>query len=150
MTKVSSRPYKYAQTSFTGPPSSAAKRITPDPQSWRTCDNVGREQLDLGHVYGYRLEPIAEGTLATSCYDWSAAEQSWKDAALFPVIPESALRATLGILARALSPSRPPAIWLPALSRLEAGGVVPTILQLEWISAALDVGLIVEIARHAA
>ena len=160
MTKVSSRPYKYAQTSFTGPPSSAAKRITPDPQSWRTCDNVGREQLDLGHVYGYRLGPIAEGTLVTSYYDWSAAEQSWKDAALFPVIPESALRATLGILARTvapgkprpapLSPSRPPAIWLPALSRLEAGGVVPTILQLEWISAALDVGLIVEIARHAA
>jgi hypothetical protein len=75
---------------------SAAKRITPDPRSRRTCDNVGREQLDLGHVYGYRREPIAEGTLVTCYYDWSAAEQSWKDAAIFPVIPESALRATLG------------------------------------------------------
>ena len=32
-------------------------------------------QLDLGHVYGYRLEPIEEGTLVTSYYDWSAAEQ---------------------------------------------------------------------------
>jgi hypothetical protein len=53
-------------------------------------------QLDLGHVYGYRREPIAEGTLVTCYYDWSAAEQSWKDAAIFPVIPESALRATLG------------------------------------------------------
>ena len=28
-------------------------------------------QLDLGHVYGYRLEPIEGGTLVTSYYDWS-------------------------------------------------------------------------------
>jgi hypothetical protein len=64
-------------------------------------------QLDLGHVYGYRLEPIEEGTLVTSYYDWSAAEQAWKDAAIFPVIPESALRATLGILARTVAPGKP-------------------------------------------
>jgi hypothetical protein len=38
-----------------------------------------RGQLDLGHVHGYRLEAIEEGTLVTSYYDWSAAEQSWKD-----------------------------------------------------------------------
>ncbi len=70
-----------------------------------------RGQLDLGHVYGYRLEPIDGGTLVTSYYDWSAAEQSWKDAAIFPVIPESALRATLGILARTVAPGKPrPAI----------------------------------------
>src|SRR5437762_2791865 len=37
-----------------------------------------------------------------------------------------------------------------ALSRLEAGGVVPTIPLLERISAALDADLIVEIAPHAA
>src|SRR5580698_4192884 len=37
-----------------------------------------------------------------------------------------------------------------ALSRLEAGGVVPTIPLLERISAALDAELIVEIAPHAA
>ena len=67
-------------------------------------------QLDLGHVYGYQLEPIQEGTLVTSYYDWSAAEQSWKDAAIFPVIPESALRATLGILAPP-SPPASPAPW---------------------------------------
>ena len=42
-----------------------------------------------------------------SYYDWSAAEQSWKDAAIFPVIPESALRATLGILARTVAPGKP-------------------------------------------
>jgi Polyketide cyclase / dehydrase and lipid transport len=66
-----------------------------------------RGQLNLGHVYGYRLEPIDEGTLVTSYYDWSAAEQNWKDAAIFPVIPESALRATLGILARTVAPGKP-------------------------------------------
>ena len=38
----------------------------------------------------------------------------------------------------------------PALSRLEAGGVVPTIPLLERISAALDADLIVELAPHAA
>jgi transcriptional regulator with XRE-family HTH domain len=38
----------------------------------------------------------------------------------------------------------------PALSRLEAGGVVPTIPLLERISAALHADLIVEIAPHAA
>ena len=64
-------------------------------------------RLDLGHVYGYRLEPIAGGTLVTSYCDWSGAEQAWKDAAIFPVIPESALRATLGILARTVAPGKP-------------------------------------------
>ena len=62
---------------------------------------VGR--WNIGHVYGYRLEPIDAGTLVTSYYDWSAIEQSWKDRAIFPVIPESALRATLGILARTVA-----------------------------------------------
>ena len=38
----------------------------------------------------------------------------------------------------------------PALSRLEAGGVMPTIPLLERITAALDADLIVEIAPHAA
>ena len=63
-------------------------------------------QLNLGHVYGYRLEPISEGTLVTSYYDWSSVDDSWKDG-VFPVIPESALRATLGILARTVAPGRP-------------------------------------------
>jgi ribosome-binding protein aMBF1 (putative translation factor) len=38
----------------------------------------------------------------------------------------------------------------PALSRLEAGGVLPTIALLERITTALDADLIVEIAPHAA
>ena len=64
-------------------------------------------QLNLGHVYGYKLEPIDDGTLVTSYYDWSSIDQSWKDAAIFPIIPEGALRATLGILARTVAPGRP-------------------------------------------
>jgi len=63
-------------------------------------------QLNLGHVYGYRLEPISEGTLVTSYYDWSSVDDSWKEG-VFPIIPESALRATLGILARTVAPGRP-------------------------------------------
>ncbi|HYA68428.1 MAG TPA: hypothetical protein VED63_06825 [Acidimicrobiales bacterium] len=59
-------------------------------------------QLNLGHIYGYRLERAEGGTTVTSYYDWSPVEQSWKDANIFPVISEGALRATLGILARTL------------------------------------------------
>jgi hypothetical protein len=64
-------------------------------------------QLNLGHVYGYRLEPIEPGTLVTSYYDWSAVDQTWKDGGIFPVVPESALRATLGIMARTVAPGQP-------------------------------------------
>jgi hypothetical protein len=63
--------------------------------------------LTLGHVYGYRLEPIDGGTLVTSYYDWSAIDDDWRKADIFPVIPESALRATLGILARTVAPGEP-------------------------------------------
>jgi len=55
----------------------------------------------IGHVYGYRLQPADDGgTLVTSYYDWSNIGQNWRDAGIFPVISEGALRATLGILAR--------------------------------------------------
>jgi hypothetical protein len=57
-------------------------------------------KLNLGHVYGYRLEPRDGGTLVTQYYDWSEIEQNWRDMNIFPVISEGALRATLGILAR--------------------------------------------------
>jgi hypothetical protein len=61
-------------------------------------------QLNLGHVYGYRLAPIDKGTLVTAYYDWSGVDPSWKE--VFPVISEGALRATLGILARTVAPGR--------------------------------------------
>jgi hypothetical protein len=61
---------------------------------------LGRIRPQIGHVYGYRLEPAAEGTLVTSFYDWSDIDPQWREADIFPVVPESALRATLGILDR--------------------------------------------------
>jgi hypothetical protein len=64
---------------------------------------LGRIRPPMGHVYGYVLEPTTDGTLVTSYYDWSGADPQWKDAGIFPVIPESALRATLGILARTVT-----------------------------------------------
>jgi hypothetical protein len=56
--------------------------------------------VSIGHVYGYLLEPLDDATLVTSYYDWSNISQEWRDADIFPVISESALRATLGILDR--------------------------------------------------
>jgi hypothetical protein len=61
---------------------------------------VGQIRPPIGHTYGYTLEPVDGGTRVTSYYDWSTVDQSWKDANIFPVISEGALRATLGILAR--------------------------------------------------
>ena len=61
---------------------------------------LGQIRPQIGHVYGYTLAPIDEGTLVTSYYDWSSIDPTWKEAGIFPVISEGALRATLGILAR--------------------------------------------------
>jgi hypothetical protein len=49
---------------------------------------LGRIRPPLGHLYGYVL---------------SGADTKWKDAGIFPVISESLLRATLGILARTVT-----------------------------------------------
>lgn len=54
----------------------------------------------IGHFYGYRLEPVEGGTLVTSIYDWSNIGEQWKASGMWPIIPESALKATLGILER--------------------------------------------------
>jgi hypothetical protein len=61
---------------------------------------LGQIRPQLGHVYGYRLEPNPDGTLVTSYYDWSAIDPVWRDAGIFPVLSDGALRATLGILDR--------------------------------------------------
>jgi hypothetical protein len=68
---------------------------------------LGQIRPQIGHVYGYQLEPVEEGTLVTSYYDWSAIDPVWKDAGIFPVISEGALRATLGILDRTVARSAP-------------------------------------------
>jgi hypothetical protein len=60
--------------------------------------NLGPD-VPFKHFYGYRLEPGEDGvTNVTSYYDWSQIEGEIKDR--FPIVPESALRATLGILDR--------------------------------------------------
>ena len=76
----------------------------------------GQIQPPIGHVYGYRLEPTtlesgASGTMVTSYYDWSTISDEWRERNIFPIISESALRATLGILERTLrtKPYTPPA-----------------------------------------
>jgi Polyketide cyclase / dehydrase and lipid transport len=68
---------------------------------------LGQIRPQIGHVYGYTLEPAADGTVVTSYYDWSDIDPTWKQAGIFPVIPESALRATLGILARTVARGYP-------------------------------------------
>ncbi|MGK2867605.1 MAG: SRPBCC family protein [Mycobacterium sp.] len=61
---------------------------------------LGQIKPQIGHVYGYRLEPTDDGTVVTSFYDWSDITDKWREAGIFPVVPESALRATLGVLDR--------------------------------------------------
>ena len=61
---------------------------------------LGQLRPQIGHIYGYRLAPADGGTLVTSFYDWSNIDPHWREANIFPVISEGALRATLGILDR--------------------------------------------------
>ena len=64
---------------------------------------LGQIRPQIGHVYGYTLEPVEGGTLVTSYYDWSNIAPEWREAGIFPVISSGALRATLGILARTVA-----------------------------------------------
>jgi hypothetical protein len=58
----------------------------------------------IGHWYGYRLEPNDDGTTTvTSIYDWSNVAADLKQ--YWPVVPLTALRATLGILERTVRQS---------------------------------------------
>ena len=77
------------------------KTFEPDREIAWTIE--GMIKPPLGHVYGYRLEPAADATLVTSYYDWSAIDPTWREAGIFPVLSESALRATLGILSRTVT-----------------------------------------------
>jgi hypothetical protein len=61
----------------------------------------GQIKPQIGHVYGYLISPQDDdSTLVTSYCDWSEIDPVWKDADIFPIISEGALKATLGILAR--------------------------------------------------
>lgn len=68
--------------------------------SFLTWEVSGEGFPSIGHYYGYRLEPTDDGTLVTSIYDWSNIGEDWKATDRWPIIPESALKATLGILER--------------------------------------------------
>lgn len=63
---------------------------------------LGQIQPPIGHVYGYALTPADNGsaTIVTSFYDWSNIDPKWREAGIFPILSEGALRATLGILDR--------------------------------------------------
>jgi hypothetical protein len=69
----------------------------------------GTVKPGIGHIYGYQLEPTEGGTLVTSYYDWSGINDDWRKLGIFPVISEAALRATLGILERAVRRGYPKA-----------------------------------------
>ena len=64
-----------------------------------TWEVSGEGFPSIGHYYGYRLEPNDDGTTTvTSIYDWSAVDEGIRS--YWPVVPLSALKATLGILER--------------------------------------------------
>src|SRR5271154_2536315 len=48
---------------------------------------LGQIRPQIGHIYGYQLEPAPEGngTLVTSFYDWSDIDTKWREAGIFPV-----------------------------------------------------------------
>lgn len=46
---------------------------------------LGRVRPQIGHVYGYRLEPADNGaTTVTSFYDWSEIHEEWRARGSFP------------------------------------------------------------------
>lgn len=75
---------------------------------------LGQIQPPIGHVYGYALAPTEDGsaTVVTSFYDWSDIHPKWRDAGIFPILSEGALRATLGILDRTVRRGYPRGIVL--------------------------------------
>lgn len=70
---------------------------------------LGTVRPPIGHVYGYRIDPVDDGrsSLVTSYYDWSDIDPTWRQAGIFPVIAEGSLKATLGILARTVARGYP-------------------------------------------
>lgn len=70
-----------------------------------TWEVSGEGFPSMGYYYGYRLEPGDDGTVVTSIYDWSQLGENWKATGAWPIIPESALKATLGILERTVRTS---------------------------------------------
>lgn len=62
----------------------------------------GNMDPQIGHRYGYLLREIDGATEVESYYDWNSAHPDWRDSGVLPVLDQKALRATLGILERAV------------------------------------------------
>jgi hypothetical protein len=63
-------------------------------------------EVPVPHFFGYRLDDGGDGfTNVTSYYDWSKVSGRLRER--FPIIPESSLRATLGILERTVRAGSP-------------------------------------------
>ncbi|MET3860652.1 uncharacterized protein YndB with AHSA1/START domain [Dietzia sp. 2505] len=91
-------------------------RFVPGEEIAWTID--GQITPPIGHTYGYRLTQLGSGnadgggggaedldgplTEVVSYYDWSDAHPKWRDSGILPVLDASALKATLGILERAV------------------------------------------------
>ncbi|MEI7058591.1 polyketide cyclase [Nocardioides sp. CCNWLW239] len=74
-------------------------RLEPDQAIEWTID--GTIKPPIGHRFGYQLEQLDSGdTRVTSYCDWSTALPEWKP--IFPVIDQKSIRATLGVLERAV------------------------------------------------
>jgi hypothetical protein len=61
---------------------------------------LGRVRPQIGHRYGYTLEPVDGASVVTGFYDWSDIHPDWAAMDIFPVISEHAISQTLGILDR--------------------------------------------------
>lgn len=72
----------------------------PDTQIEWTIE--GNMDPEIGHRYGYLLRDIGDATEVESYYDWNSAHPDWRDSGVLPVLDQKALRATLGILERAV------------------------------------------------
>jgi hypothetical protein len=73
---------------------------------------LGLIRPQIGHIYGYRIESDgAGGSLVTSYYDWTEIDPEWKGKIAFPIVPESSLRNSLGLLARRVQAAPDPATW---------------------------------------
>ncbi len=68
-----------------------------------TWEVSGQGFPTIGHYYGYRLEPVDGGTFVTSIYDWSQVDEQVEARGGVADHPESALKATLGILERTVA-----------------------------------------------
>jgi Polyketide cyclase / dehydrase and lipid transport len=77
--------------------------VTFDPEREIAWTVAGETRPSVGHVYGYRLEPVDGGSRVTSYHDWSAIPPAVKETGIFPVLSEARLRATLGVLARTVA-----------------------------------------------